>query len=230
MNEKSGIMNRLNLAAAGFLRTALIGFAFAAMAASAASAATVVLNNGTVVKGDYLSRTDKEITIRDETTRQVRSIKIEFIRDLTLTQAEKATGKDLKLRGGAVIDIGKGGRRHFLVALGGAGSKIIDGPGKALNFGFGGSLIFQYNYLFMGLGLDLHAAYHYNMDKKYSSDYITILPVIVSPMWKFTKYIGLPRAGAGSPRRTGSAQRFSSSRPGTRASLSPTPRARITIR
>ncbi len=211
MNEKSDLMKENNNRGICALRGTLFALVLVAMAASAASAATIVLNNGTVIKGDYLSRTDTEVTIRDEATRQVRSIKVEFIRDMTLTQAEKATGKDLKLRGGGGIEIGKGGKRHFLIALGGAGSKIIDGPGKALTFGFGGSFIFQYNYIVMGFGLDLHAAYYYNMDKTNAGDYITILPVIVSPMWKFnTKYIDIDlRAGAGFSWSYGkSAQRF----------------------
>lgn len=107
-------------------------------------------------------------------------------------------GKDVKLMGGSAESTGDE-KRHVLFALGGGGCKIIDGPGKSLNFGFGGSFIFQYNYIAKGLGIDLHAAYYYNPDKKKTSDYISILPVIVSPMYKFnTKYIDIDlRPGAG---------------------------------
>lgn len=213
MNEKSGLVNRIKNRGGRALLIALCGLAITAAAASAASAATIVLTNGAVVKGDYLSRTNTEVTIREETTKQIRSIKIENIRDMTLSQAERGAGggKDLKLRGGSGLDFIKDGRRHFLVALGGAGAKIVDGPGKSLNFGFGGSFIFQYNYLWKGLGLDLHGSYYYNMDSKNPGDYITILPVLVSPMWVFnTKYIDIGlRVGAGISWSYGkSAQRF----------------------
>jgi hypothetical protein len=118
--------------------------------------------------------------------------------------------KDLKLRGDGVAK-DDGSRKHVLFALGGSGGKIIDGPGKALNFSFGGTFIFQYNYIAKGFGVDLHAAYYYNMDKTYPSDHITVLPVLVSPMYKFnTKYIDIDlRAGAGISWTYGkSAQRF----------------------
>jgi hypothetical protein len=118
--------------------------------------------------------------------------------------------KDLKLRGDGVTK-DDGSQKHVLFALGGSGGKIIDGPGKALNFSFGGTFIFQYNYIAKGFGMDLHAAYYYNMDKTYPSDHVTILPALVSPMYKFnTKYIDIDlRAGAGASWTYGkSAQRF----------------------
>jgi len=95
--------------------------------------------------------------------------------------------------------------------VGGGGAKLIDGPGESLGFGYGGTVMFQYNYIWKGFGADLHASFFYNSDKKYGSDYITILPVIASPMYKFnTKYIDIDlRAGAGfSYTRGKSGQRF----------------------
>jgi hypothetical protein len=183
---------------------------------TAATAATIGLKSGTSVKGKLISRTEDEVTIQDVQTRQLRSIKSVFIRDIVLDPGEEQpektvkVGRDIKLRGGSTEKAGDG-KRHFMFALGGAGCKIIDGPGTSLNFGGGGTFIFQYNYLYMGLGVDLHAAYYYNPDKKYTKDFINILPVIVSPMYKFnTKYIDIDlRAGIGfSWSRAKSAQRF----------------------
>jgi hypothetical protein len=207
MKTTKSIIHRYNPAQRRFLRGALIGMMFVVMAAAAASAATVVLTNGATIKGKLISRSNNDITIKEEATGQLRAIRNDQVRDLILDQAEKAEedkrakkgGVDLKLRGDAGLDLMKDGRRHILLALGGSGGKIIDGPGNALNFGFGGTFIFQYNYIVKGFGVDLHAAYYYNMDKIYPSDHITILPVLVSPMYKFnTKYIDIDlRAGAG---------------------------------
>ena len=189
-----------------FLRGAFISIMFVVMAAAAASAATVVLTTGATIKGKLISRSKTDITIKDDATQQLRAIRNDQVRDLILDPAEKAEedkrakgGVDLKLRGDAGLDIMKDGRRHVLFALGGSGGKIIDGPGTSLTFGFGGTFIFQYNYIAKGFGMDLHAAYYYNMDSKHPGDYITILPVLVSPMYKFnTKYIDIDlRAGAG---------------------------------
>ena len=107
------------------------------------------------------------------------------------------------------------GFRRFMFALGGGACKILKGPGPALTFGYGGSFIFQ-AYLFKGLGLDLHASFYYNADRKYHGNYITILPAVISPLYRInTKYIDISfRAGAGIS--------YTASKAGSRLNLYPT--------
>jgi hypothetical protein len=170
---------------------------------SSSFAATLILTNGAAVKGKLVNSTDAAITIRDSNTRQVRTIKKMFIREIVLDpdekEMEKAAGKAGEIRREGASRSSAETIRHYTFALGAGGCKIIDGPGPGLNFGFGGGFIFQYNYLISGLGLDVHASYFYNPDKKYASSNVTILPVIVSPQFRFhTRYIDIDlRAGAG---------------------------------
>jgi hypothetical protein len=178
-----------------FLTTAVILLITASL-----SAATLILTNGAAVKGRLVNSTDAAIVIQDPNTRQIRTIKKVFIREIILDpdekeMAAKAGGTGLKGASRSSAET----IRHLVFALSAGGCKIIDGPGPGLNFGFGGSLIFQYNYLVSGLGLDLHASYFYNPDKEYTASNVTILPVIVSPQFRFhTRYIDMDlRAGAG---------------------------------
>ncbi len=197
------------IAARSFSRGARVALAITAllfMCHAAASAATVVLKNGTILRGALESRSGDEITILDGATGRPRVIKTALIKELTLEKDEKNVGK-----GTVSMTIDDRLNRHVHFALGGGGIKIIDGPGKGLNFGFGGTFIFQYNYIVKGFGVDLHASYYYSPDMKYSTDSISILPVVASPMYRFaTKYIDIDlRAGAGFSYTSGkSAQRL----------------------
>lgn len=196
---------------AGRAFAAALVFFTTMFAAAQLTAATVILKNGATLKGTLLSRTADETSIQDPVTKKPVVLKNALIRDLVLDADEKkqaeSKDKDLKLMSGEEARQG-----HVLLALGGSGCKIIGGPGASLNIAGGGAtLVLQYNYIARGFGIDLHGSFYYYPDKKYSSDYIMITPVLLSPMYKFNvKSIDIDlRAGAGiSYTRGKSAQRF----------------------
>jgi hypothetical protein len=190
----------IKLKASDHIITFFLTAAVILLMTASSSAATLVLKSGAVVKGKLVNTTDAAITIQDPSTRQIRSIKKVFIREIVLDPDEKEMAA--KAGGTGLKGVSRSSAetiRHYTFALGAGGCKIIDGPGPGLNVGFGGGFIFQYNYLISGLGLDLHASYFYNPDKEYAASNVTILPVVISPQFRFhTRFIDIDlRAGAG---------------------------------
>ena len=57
-----------------------------------AFAATIILKNGATVKGKLIHRTDEELTVEDQVTKQLRLIKADQVRTITLDPGEEKVG------------------------------------------------------------------------------------------------------------------------------------------
>jgi hypothetical protein len=159
------------------------------------TAATVVLTSGVTIKGKLIDRSDEQIVIQDIDTRQVRTIKNAFIRDLTL-DADEAKFKQKKIKG--ITTDGSGLLYVLQPELGVLGGIAypLSTVGKNLALGYGGSVFTDFalpmkpEFFKVRLGLSAGYQYHPTIDSKYAN-YLNIIPIFLYAKLQFITSVGL---------------------------------------
>lgn len=158
-------------------------------------AATVVLKNGATVIGKLVSKTATEITIEDKWTKQLKAIKVELIRDLTLDPEEQKIEEEKKKS----ADTLKGDLLYVLNPSFGLLAGIaypFGNVGKNVAIGYGASLFsdvaLPMKTTMFKIRLGLSAGFMYHQTK--SSDFapnLQIIPIVIYAKFQFITAPGL---------------------------------------
>ncbi len=154
-----------------------------------AFAATLVLKNGSTVQGKLIHRTDAELTLQDVNTKQLRLIRANQIRTITLDPGEEKAG--LSPDASAMLDV-----LRPSIGLMPEIAYPFGKVGKYLGLGYGGMLyadlqmpmkttVFKFR-----LGLAMGFLYHPTKSTDFTPD-LKIIPVIAYVKFQFLTGVGL---------------------------------------
>lgn len=159
------------------------------LAYNSAFAATIVLKNGATVKGKLIHRTDAELTLEDQVTKQLRLIKSDQVRTINLDPGEEKAGLSADA---SVILVNIRPAIGLLPGIAYPFGKV----GKNLALGYGAMLYsdvqlpMKTQIFKIRLGLGVGFFYHPTMSTDYSP-HLMIIPVVAHAKFQFITSVGL---------------------------------------